>query len=152
MSGEKYLATFTIAKEARELQEIEKAKLLSRLENLRVTTKKFMTSSPFGIAYTNLLLAISIISCFQFIYQTYLNDPTPSISQQRTLVYFRYIEEVFATIFMFDWILSFFMADHKLKHILRFVEYLVARGSVQSFQLRFIFFQLRRKCFLPFCS
>lgn len=44
------------------------------LEILRIKTQKFMASSLFGHIYTNFFLIVSIFSCGQFIYQTYLTD------------------------------------------------------------------------------
>jgi hypothetical protein len=46
----------------------------SKLEVLRLKTLKFMASSWFGHIYTNFFLLVSVFSCGQYIYQTYLTD------------------------------------------------------------------------------
>lgn len=46
----------------------------SKLELIRLQTLKFMASSWFGHIYTNIFLGLSIFSCGQYIYQTYLHD------------------------------------------------------------------------------
>lgn len=46
----------------------------SQLEVLRLRTLKFMASSWFGHIYTNFFLLMSVFSCAQYIYQTYLTD------------------------------------------------------------------------------
>jgi hypothetical protein len=46
----------------------------SQLEVFRLRTLKFMASSWFGHIYTNFFLVVSIFSCGQYIYQTYLFD------------------------------------------------------------------------------
>lgn len=43
-------------------------------ESLRIQTKKFLATSLLGQIYTNCLLLLSALSCFQYIVQTYLNE------------------------------------------------------------------------------
>jgi hypothetical protein len=46
----------------------------SKLEILRLKTLKFMASSWFGHIYVNFFLIVSIFSCGQYIFQTYLTN------------------------------------------------------------------------------
>lgn len=41
-------------------------------EELRLQVKKFLATSFFGRLYVNTLLVLSILSCLQYIYSTYL--------------------------------------------------------------------------------
>ena len=45
----------------------------SKIEILRLKTLKFLASSFLGSLYINFFLLVSIFSCGQYIYQTYLN-------------------------------------------------------------------------------
>lgn len=87
------------------------------LEEFRVRIKKLVVTSWPGIFYNNALLVISIASSIEFIYQTYL-DP---INDAKLLNDLNYIEKGLASLFIFDWCLNFFMADHKIKFMTRFV-------------------------------
>jgi len=82
------------------------------LEEMRVRVKKFMTTSTFGQNYNNVLLLISVASSIEYMYQTYL-DPTdhPNAILLNNL---NIVEKILASLFMFDWCLNYFMADHKL--------------------------------------
>lgn len=86
-------------------------------ETLRLNVKKFLTTSLIGWIYDWTLLVISVLSTLQFIYQTYLDPNIPVDVAQIAL--FSILEECFAIVFMFDWTLSFYIADHKLVHITR---------------------------------
>ena len=44
------------------------------IEKFRLKVKKFMSQSSFGLFYENLLLVLSILSCFEYIYSTYLKN------------------------------------------------------------------------------
>ena len=82
------------------------------LEVCRIETKKFFTRNRFGIIYQNLLIIMSVFSCFEYIVETYQGDNIPES--------LFLLEKIFAGIFSFDWLLSFFLADHKLIHITSF--------------------------------
>jgi hypothetical protein len=82
------------------------------LENIRVQLKNFMVQSFIGKSYNLFMMVLSILSSFEYIFQTYLNLSRPS-----DLYLFDYMKasELFvACLFAFDWLLSFFIADHKL--------------------------------------
>ena len=113
-------------------EEFEKKKLLARVEDMRVSTKKFLSSSNFGLVYENVLLIISILSCLQYIYQTYLTSQRDFVQ----LTNFAILERALACLFIFDWCLSFFIADHKLKHISRFVAVFLLSIVVWATNLR----------------
>lgn len=84
------------------------------LEETRVGVKKFMAFSFVGRTYENIFILLSIFSCGEFIYQTY----TAYISAD-TIYYFNYVELSLAVLFTWDWILCFFIADHKISHLTR---------------------------------
>ena len=85
------------------------------MEETRVGVRKFMFASTPGRIYNETLLFISIASSIEFIYQTYL-DP---INDATLLGKLNYGEKGLAILFMFDWCLNFYTADHKLKFISR---------------------------------
>ena len=85
---------------------------LYSMEDIRLKTKKFLTHSKFGYYYENILLIISVASSIEYICQTYLDDNKDS--QQDIIILLNTIEKVLAVVFMFDWSLNFFTADHKL--------------------------------------
>ena len=62
--------------------EVERTPLI---EVLRVKTKKYLAASYFGRLYTNTLLVLSVLSCFQYIFQTYVSgiDQKGKVSQQQ---------------------------------------------------------------------
>ncbi len=74
------------------------------LEQIRLTTKELFTNTIFGEVYNSVLLVISIFSCFQYLQQTYVDNPDEK----------DYVELTIAIIFTWDWILSCFIADHKM--------------------------------------
>ena len=82
------------------------------LEDIRIIIKQFLLKSIFGILYNDLLILISIGSSIEYMYQTYLNPSNPS--DLTKLNYLNYLEKGLATLFMFDWVLNFFIADHKI--------------------------------------
>lgn len=93
---------------------------VNRLEELRLRTKKFMTSSFFGRGYTQIMLILSILSCVEFIYQTYLNPNKPYMALQ--MYYFEFVEMGLSGLFACDWILAFFIADHKVAFFMRYLD------------------------------
>lgn len=81
------------------------------LETLRVNVKKMFAQSLFGRYYENILILLSLISCLQYIYMTYLHE---SIAEDRLQIrYSEKIELAFASIFGMDWMLSFLLAEHR---------------------------------------
>ena len=75
----------------------------------RVMAKRFMKRSWIGFLYNSTLLLMSAVSCLQYIYSTYFD----SLTDQRTTQVSDIMELVFASVFAFDWLLSFCLADHK---------------------------------------
>ena len=79
-------------------------------EDMRMLVKKIITESLFGRFYENILLFLSLVSCLEVIYATYLH---PSIaSDQQKLNVLQNVELGFAMLFCFDWALSLFLAEH----------------------------------------
>lgn len=87
------------------------------LEDARVKLKKFLTHSPAGAWYEDIMLSISIVSTIEFIYQTYLFNDIES--EKERLFYLQLIELGFAGCFACDWLLNYFLADHKIKYFFR---------------------------------
>lgn len=78
------------------------------IEIFRIKVKKFMNTTSFGRAYADALMVLSVLSCFLFIYLTYGHED---------LVMFDIIEMALASLFSFDWLLSFFIADHRVEFV-----------------------------------
>ena len=65
-----------------------------------------------GLYYENAFLLMSVFSCWKYIYELYLNSAMHE--HHEVLAALHVVELVLASLFTFDWLLSFFMADHKL--------------------------------------
>ena len=87
------------------------------LENSRIVIKSFLDNSFWGKCYRYFFLALSIISCFQYIYQTYINDNT-SIGRFQLYIFLN-LELCIAVLFIFDWCLELFVADYKIAYFTR---------------------------------
>ena len=83
----------------------------------RSTLKKFVMTTFLGRQYMNILLGLSIFSCLQFIYQTYLDAEDET--DKTILDFFGFLELILAGLFAFDWCLWLFLADHRLEQLLR---------------------------------
>ncbi len=81
---------------------------------VRLMVKNIVTLSTAGRCYDKLLLWISVLSSISVIYQTYITD------RKEIENIFNTCELVLACIFLFDWILQFYIADHKLIFLTRF--------------------------------
>ncbi len=88
----------------------------SRLETLRLATKNFFTNTVMGQFYNQLILLISVLSCFQFIWQTYLGTNDGS----ELIVFFAHLELAVALVFVLDWLVLLFVADHRITFITRY--------------------------------
>jgi hypothetical protein len=82
------------------------------IESVRLQTKKILTHSRFGRIYENFLLFLSVVSCLEYIYQTYLHPSVPS--DKKLLHDLNILELYFASMFGFDWLLNCFLAEHRL--------------------------------------
>lgn len=90
------------------------------VEILRLKLKDFLHNNFFGGVYQMILLVLSVISVFQYIYGTYLDTYTSQrINEVQSIM--QNIELVFAGIFGFDWCLNLFLADHRRSFLTRFV-------------------------------
>jgi hypothetical protein len=87
-------------------------------EDIRLRTKKFMTHSLFGRYYENFLLILSVASCIEYIYQTYIVES--AMGDSALMDWLNFLEKVLAVVFMWDWSLSFFLADHKIMFATRY--------------------------------
>ena len=57
--------------EQTEQKVVDEKDKVSQVDIFRLYLKKVMTTSAFGVAYNDTLLVLSVMSCFQFIFQTY---------------------------------------------------------------------------------
>lgn len=105
----KYTAALDAVKSSQEADQ-------DTFEDLRVKLKKYMSSSTFGAYYENYILFMSILSMFEFIYQTYLEDEPDKHEHYEVLLL---IQFGFAGLFIFDWCVNLFLADHRGKYITR---------------------------------
>jgi hypothetical protein len=82
-------------------------------EAARVELKKFISNSSFGWAYDYFISFVSVTSCFEYIYSTYVTNYDDQTKWLDSL------EIYFALVFVFDWTLNFFLADHTMNYLLR---------------------------------
>lgn len=87
------------------------------VEVFRQNLKRFMAQNSVGHCYEDFLLLLSVVSCFEYIYQTYLHRSVPS--DRFILHRLDIVEMVFAGTFAFDWCLNFFLAEHRLIFLTR---------------------------------
>jgi voltage-gated potassium channel Kch len=90
--------------------EVQKASWSHKIELLRLKTKKFFAANIAGIFYNEALLYLSVFSTCQFVYSTYEGESDLLDS----------IEVALAVVFGFDWMLSLFLADHKMEFVTSF--------------------------------
>lgn len=88
------------------------------LEIVRMELKKKMASSSVAFHYENFYAIISIASCLEFIYHTYFDNDNPDHEQENFNMFV--LEIIFACIFMADWLLQLFLADHALSYLRRY--------------------------------
>lgn len=89
------------------------------LEDMRIKLKKFMTNSPYGQAFENVIMAINILSTLEVIYSTYLYPNNVWDNENQFVL--RRMDLAFGAIFALVWMLGFLTADRKIPYILRFV-------------------------------
>ncbi len=90
---------------------IETSPLLYAIEKFRISLSKKYEYSFVGILYGHFVVFLSVFSCLQFIYQLYEDGNQESLSN---------IELALAILFLCDWFLLFFIAEHKMNHIQSF--------------------------------
>lgn len=112
--------------------EAEKTPLL---EMLRLKTKKYLATSFLGKLYTNSLLVLSVLSCLQYILQTYVSGAEPE--GRNILNIFSKLELCLAALFAFDWVLNLFLADHRWEQLIRFFFFLPF-SSADMIQVSFL--------------
>jgi hypothetical protein len=87
-------------------------------ETLRLKCKDFIYHTWFGQLYEQLMLFISVLSSFEYIYKTYINTALNDTdgSQMEFLDKF---DMFIAFVCAFDWLLNFFIADHRAVFVTR---------------------------------
>ena len=83
------------------------------IEKSRIKLKKLMSTTWQGSAYTTSLIVLSVISCLEYVYQTFIEDP---FLKNCLDIY----EMANSVIFCFDWVYSLFLADHKSEFLCSF--------------------------------
>ena len=86
------------------------------IEIYRVNLKKFLATHALGQFYENLLLVLSSLSCLEFIFQTYLD----TVRDAGLIEVLDKVEQGLAVLFSVDWMLHFFLAEHKFLYISSF--------------------------------
>ena len=84
------------------------------LEGVRLAVKKMMShSAPIGQLYDSIMILISVASCLQQIYCTYITNAD-------TLRMLDKVEMAWSAIYAFDILLNIWLEDHKLEHFQKF--------------------------------
>lgn len=88
------------------------------METLRLKCKDFIYHTWIGLFYEQLMLFISILSSFQYIYKTYINTALNDYngSQMKFLGEFEIFIAIACAV---DWSINFFIADHRLLFVTR---------------------------------
>lgn len=85
------------------------------IEKFRVVLKHTLENTFVGYAYNQSMLLLSVLSCIQFIYQTYLVSDTEN--GRRQLYFLINLELAIACIFLFDWCAQLFIAELRIEYI-----------------------------------
>ncbi len=100
------------------LEAMDEEKHKSRWDLFRLGTKQLLERTWIGGMYAESLLFVSVISCFEYIYQTY---PNPSWKNgSKILEVCSYLELVFAGLFGLDWIFQMIIADNSWTQFIRY--------------------------------
>jgi len=100
------------------------------MEMIRLQFKDFIYHTVFGRIYAQLMLFISILSSFEYIYQTYLNVAIDDSSGAQADFLSKF--EIFIALACgFDWFINFFIADHRGLFVTRY--YLIILSSLSTF-------------------
>jgi len=76
--------------------------------------KKSLNGTLIGKLYQYFQISLSIISCIEYIAQTYVRNHNPD-----QLQYMKYVEISFVGIFAVDWAINLFTADHTINFLVR---------------------------------
>jgi hypothetical protein len=98
--------------------EVHSDEVPNYFEIVRMELKKKLTNSSVAFHYENFFAIISIASCLEFIYHTYFDNNNPDFNRENYNM--ASLEIVFACIFMMDWFLQLFLADHAPLYIRSF--------------------------------
>jgi hypothetical protein len=87
------------------------------VDDLRVQLKKYLSNSLAGKVYENFIIFVSILSAGAYIHETYAGDEHNLYWHHMNTL--NYLGLICASIFIFDWILNFFLADNKFYYFWR---------------------------------
>ena len=90
----------------------------SAFETYRIKMNYALYNTSIGIFYNQLVLTLSTVSCFQFIYLTYTQSDNNPSHEDYTL--FKNLELTIAIILLFDWVIHFIVADNKTTYVTSF--------------------------------
>lgn len=86
-------------------------------EIVRSGVTHFLDQTLLGHLYTQLLILLNVLSCFQYIYLTYTTVDTNNAAP---LYYtFYYLEVCVGSLFLLDWFLSLLKAETKMNFLCR---------------------------------
>ncbi len=97
--------------------EANKSNWKEDLEQARLAVKEFLETTIIGKLYTNFLLVMSVISVLEYISILYLNENRSA--DLYLLNDLENFEFAIAGLFGLDWIVCFFLAEHKLVFLSR---------------------------------
>lgn len=88
------------------------------LETMRIKFKDFIYHTWFGRSYEQLMLFISVLSSFEYIYKTYI-DTAINDNDGSQMKIIEEFELFLALACAFDWFINFFIADHRILFMTR---------------------------------
>ena len=106
--------------------------MVHRLEVLRVQANHFFDHTALGKFYFNTLLVLSVFSCFQYIFSTY-QPAEGNVAAQQYI--FGILELCLASLFLWDWCLNLFLAEHKIKYLTSFFSLVDLMTVIPKFSL-----------------
>lgn len=87
-------------------------------EIVRTSIQYFLNHTMIGHLFSQLMIILNVLSCFQYIYLTYTTVDTNSDSS--LYLTFFYLELCIACMFLLDWALSLLSSENKFNFIWRY--------------------------------
>lgn len=111
------------------------------IHHMKKTLQVFLATNIMGIAYTRILVILSVLSAAELVVQSYFVYKSNLTAYESYLLNdIMRLELSLSIIFFFDWILSFFLADHKIMFVKSFY------SMVDLFTCIPIIFTLHNSC------
>lgn len=112
-------------------------------EIVREHVRHFIDNTIIGYLYSQLMIVLNVLSCFQYIYLTYTTDETNRESPMYWTHF--YLELGTACMFFLDWILAFLSSENKFNFFWRYVFYFLHFQDL-GIDLLFLFSYIRFLC------